>query len=49
MNFNDIYDLEVNTYENSTEECVIVIINQMNLENQENAFKKIHEKYQNHS
>ena len=49
MNFNDIYDLEVNTYDNSTEECVGVIINQMKLENEENAFKKIHEKYQHHS
>jgi chloramphenicol 3-O phosphotransferase len=49
MNFNDIYDLEVNTYVNSIEECVRVIKNKIKLENQENAFKKIHEKYQNHS
>ena len=45
MNFNDIYDLEVNTYENSTEECVVFIKNQMKLEDEENAFKKIHGKY----
>jgi chloramphenicol 3-O phosphotransferase len=49
MNFNDIYDLEVNTYENSTEECVVVIKNQMKLENEESAFKKIYEKYHSHS
>ncbi|MGH4123868.1 MAG: chloramphenicol phosphotransferase CPT family protein [Clostridium sp.] len=49
MNFNDIYDLEVNTYENSIDECVIIIKNKMKLQNEENAFIKIHEKYQKHS
>jgi chloramphenicol 3-O phosphotransferase len=49
MNFNDIYDLEVNTYENSTEECVRIIKNEMKLENEQNAFKKIYEKYRKHS
>ena len=48
MNFNDIYDLQVNTYENSIEECVRVIKNQMKLENEQNAFKKIHERYRKH-
>ncbi|MBZ9687460.1 chloramphenicol phosphotransferase CPT family protein [Clostridium estertheticum] len=49
MNFNDIYDLEVNTYENSTEECVRIIKNEMKLENEQNAFIKIYEKYRKHS
>ncbi|MBZ9635230.1 hypothetical protein [Clostridium sp. FP1] len=48
MNFNDIYDLEVNTYENSIEECVIIIKNEMKLQNEQNAFIKIYEKYQKH-
>lgn len=45
MNFNTIYDLEVNTYENSTEECAKVIIDKLTQENEQNAFKVIHEKY----
>jgi len=45
MDFNTIYDLEVNTYENSTEECAKIIINKMKCENEQNAFKKIYEKY----
>ncbi|MCB2288928.1 chloramphenicol phosphotransferase CPT family protein [Clostridium sp. CS001] len=45
MDFNDIYDLEVNTYENSTDECVSVIINQMKIENEKCAFKMIHDNY----
>jgi chloramphenicol 3-O phosphotransferase len=45
MNFNDIYDLEVNTYENSTEECARIIKSQMKSDNEKNAFKKIYEKY----
>lgn len=48
MSFNDIYDLEVNTYETSTEECVKTIKNEMKLENEQNAFKKIYEKYRKH-
>lgn len=42
MNFNDVYDLEVNTYENSIEECSKVIQNAIKFENDQNAFKKIH-------
>lgn len=49
MNFNNIYDLEVNTYDNSTYECAKIIKNEMKLENQQNAFKKLYEKYQTHS
>lgn len=45
MNFNTIYDLEVNTYENSTEECAKAIIDKLTQENEQNAFKAIHEKY----
>lgn len=45
MDFNDIYDLEVNTYENSTEECARIIKNNMKFENEKNAFKKIYETY----
>ncbi|WP_160671974.1 AAA family ATPase [Clostridium sp. C8-1-8] len=45
MDFNAIYDLEVNTYENSTEECARIIKNKMKIENEQNAFKKIYKKY----
>jgi chloramphenicol 3-O-phosphotransferase len=45
MDFNVTYDLEVNTYENSTEECAKIIINEMMIKNEQNAFKKIYEKY----
>jgi chloramphenicol 3-O phosphotransferase len=45
MNFNDTYDLEVNTYENTTEECAKIIINQVKSQNEQNAFKKIYDKY----
>ena len=45
MNFNDIYDLEVNTYENSIEECARTIKNKMKFDNDENAFKKLYKKY----
>jgi chloramphenicol 3-O phosphotransferase len=49
MNFNDVYDLEVNTCKNSIEECVRNIENQMKLDNEQNAFKKIYEKYRKQS
>jgi chloramphenicol 3-O phosphotransferase len=45
MNFNDIYDLEVNTYENSTEECARIIKNQVKSYSDRNAFRKIYNKY----
>lgn len=45
MDFNAIYDLEVNTYENSTEECARIIKNKIKFENEQNAFKKIYKKY----
>jgi len=45
MDFNTIYDLEVDTHENSTEECAKIIINNTKCENEQNAFKKIYEKY----
>ena len=45
MNFNDIYDLQVNTYENSIEECAVSIKDKIKLDNEQNAFKKIYEKY----
>lgn len=44
MDFNDIYDLEVDTYENSIEECVKLIKNKIEVDNKETAFKKLHEK-----
>lgn len=47
MDFNAIYDLEVNTYENSIEECAKIIINKMEFENEQSAFRKLHEKYLN--
>lgn len=43
MNFNDIYDLEVNTYKNSTDECAKVIKHEMKIKNERNAFKKIYD------
>ncbi len=49
MNFNDIYDLEVNTYENSIEECARSIENKLKFQNEENAFKKIYVKYMKES
>jgi chloramphenicol 3-O phosphotransferase len=42
MNFNDIYDLEVNTYENTIGECAKIIQNAIKFQNEQNAFKKIY-------
>lgn len=47
MDFNAIYDLEVNTYENSIEECAEIIINNLKFENEQSAFRKIYERYTN--
>lgn len=42
MDFNDVYDLEVNTYENSIEECAEFIKRKMKLEKTDNAFHEIY-------
>lgn len=46
MDFNDIYDLKVDTYKNSTEQCVKIILSRLNLNSNENsAFSKLYRQY----
>ncbi len=46
MDFNDIYDLKVDTYKNSTEECGKIILSRLNLNSNENsAFGKLYREY----
>jgi len=45
MDFNDIYDIVVNTYENTIEECAIAVKNEMQSIRKKNAFKEIYEIY----
>lgn len=47
MDFNVIYDLEVNTYVNSMEECARIIKNEMKFKNEQSAFDKIHKNIKN--
>ena len=42
MDYYALYDLEVDTYDNSIEECASVIINEMTFEKEQNAFRTMH-------
>lgn len=47
MDFNSIYDIEVDTYEDSIKECANKILNKMNSMEPECAFQKLYLEYNN--